>query len=175
MIIMPMFFPTPIYSGGGGYTPSSVGVPEWKNAPKWARYVYLTSIGEWKWVHYKPSWDWFIGVWKSESYEKSVGLSATVYDRSARKKSMQKRPAEFGKATEVVDSKVMTVVDWTKAPAWAKYACINSIGRWEWWAEKPSWDSFIGVYRGSIRSSSALLDALDYSSSARKASLTKRP
>lgn len=66
-------------------------------------------------------------------------------------------------------------LDWNKAPPWAKYAAVNIIGGWNWWAEKPHWDWFIGVWGGDIRNEPALRYVTVYNRSVRKHSLHSRP
>lgn len=66
-------------------------------------------------------------------------------------------------------------LDWAKAPAWAQYACVNTIGGWEWWAARPKWDWFMGWWEGEILRQAALVYVAVYDRRARKMSLHARP
>ena len=37
--------------------------PDWKNAPKWARWLALDGDGYWCWFEHKPEWDESENMW----------------------------------------------------------------------------------------------------------------
>lgn len=67
------------------------------------------------------------------------------------------------------------ILDWTKAPGWAKFASVDVIGGWEWWAERPRWNWFMGWWDGDIMRKPALVHVAVFNRAVRKASLHARP
>lgn len=69
--------------------------PDWKDAPEWANWLYLGSIGCWFWAYRKPRWSWFIAGWvmPSESRcEAAIGAWSLEWDWRTRRKSLEERP-----------------------------------------------------------------------------------